>query len=548
VKSRIALEQAKQWLSTCDIRHGACTLNRPGDQDLAAPKKLIDVHGSGETNEPRLVATQDINVKTLKYLALAYHFDDDSTLVSSSAPVNLSKYKGSILPDHLPAAFEDAIDITKQLGLRYLWIKSLCEMEDSPQSHHTSVFAGAYCTIAAAASSKVDEGCFEKCKQILPATVTLSDLKDDHGSRASSVTIFIAQPHIQQILDESCPLYTFTDSMVAQHISPRILHFTSKQILWQCQTIDAAESLPGGERKPQPEYTTSDGQVVREIIPTNCRPRLQDVLSQTISPTPGSLYSTWHRIVEEYTQRNVTCPEAILTDIHGLVAAVQAFAHDECVAGLWRQDLIRSLLWRSKTLVHKKGHATDDDTIHFSYRPHLYVAPSWSWESVTCPVDYSQISGEHAKVAAVTPAVLVDEVAGVISPQLTTTATTSIGLHKLRKGHLLLVGKLKSILAHPGPGWPGTKYKPFKLKRDSGDLLAPVVFDDPDEMGDDQLYLECLWCYPRELNFMDHGRWHGFGLALLKMETETEYRRVGYFDEAPLDYWDGSERKEITIV
>jgi hypothetical protein len=453
-----------------------------------------------------------------------------------------------MLPDHLPAAFEDAIDITKRLGLRYLWIKSLCAKYDSPQAH-ASILAGAYCTIAAAASSQVEEGCYQKSNQTLPVTVKLSELKDDRGNRAPNVTIFLAQPHIQEILDESCPLYTFTDSMVAQHISPRILHFTPKQILWQCRTIDAAESLPGGERKPQPEYTTPDGQLVRETMPTNCRPRLHSVLNKTtIPPSRRSLYNTWHRIVEEYTQRNLSCPEAILTDMYGLVAAIQPSTDDECVAGLWRRDLIRSLLWRPKTLVHKKGHATDDENTQFPYRPDSYIAPSWSWASLTYPVDYSQISGDHAKVTAVPPAVLAEEVATVSSVQLTKAVADLNGLKKLQKGELKLVGKLRRILAQPGPGWPGTKYKPFKLKRESGNLLALVVFDDPHEMGDDEIWLECLWCYPRELKFMDRGRWHGFGLALLKTEAGNSYRRVGYFDEAPLDYWNDSQREEITIV
>lgn len=59
----------------------------------------------------------------------------------------------------LPNTFQDAITVTRMLGLKYIWIDSLCIVQDDAQDWEREaakmaiIFEAAYVTIAATAAS-----------------------------------------------------------------------------------------------------------------------------------------------------------------------------------------------------------------------------------------------------------------------------------------------------------------------------------------------------------------------------------------------------------
>jgi hypothetical protein len=77
----------------------------------------------------------------------------------------------------------------------------------------------------------------------------------------------------------------------------------------------------------------------------------------------------WGEIVKNYTKRQLTYEKDKLPAISGIVSRFQASADDECLAGLWKSDLMKELLWNvSPTQSARK--------------PEKYRAPSWSWASI----------------------------------------------------------------------------------------------------------------------------------------------------------------------
>jgi hypothetical protein len=64
----------------------------------------------------------------------------------------------------LPKTFQDAVHVTRGLGLQYLWIDSLCIVQDDQDDWETEsklmeqVFSSAYCTIAASCASGTSDG------------------------------------------------------------------------------------------------------------------------------------------------------------------------------------------------------------------------------------------------------------------------------------------------------------------------------------------------------------------------------------------------------
>jgi hypothetical protein len=66
----------------------------------------------------------------------------------------------------LPRTFREAIAITRALGIAYLWVDSLCIIQDDDDDWRAEsakmgfVYEQAYCTIAATAASDGSQGCF----------------------------------------------------------------------------------------------------------------------------------------------------------------------------------------------------------------------------------------------------------------------------------------------------------------------------------------------------------------------------------------------------
>lgn len=112
------------WINECKDSHAKCRL----DTGLWAPTRLLYVGGS---DNPRLVETsQEIFQKP--YAALSHMWGDRSQL----PPLRtiLSKYEDmqkGIPMWMLSKNFADAVTVARQLGLQYIWIDSLCIIQDS---------------------------------------------------------------------------------------------------------------------------------------------------------------------------------------------------------------------------------------------------------------------------------------------------------------------------------------------------------------------------------------------------------------------------------
>ena len=98
------------------------------------------------------------------------------------------------------------------------------------------------------------------------------------------------------------------------------------------------------------------------------------------------LYQCWDSLMNEYGKRSVTFDKDRLPAIAGLARIVGEALQDQYLAGLWKGDLLESLLWDSTGPMLSRGLEVHLQNI----RQRNYVAPSWSWAA--CPVVTSQRS------------------------------------------------------------------------------------------------------------------------------------------------------------
>ena len=92
----------------------------------ALPAKLIDV-GLDSNQSPRLVDTAG---QTVTYVALSYCWGPRTSSETQLTISNMSRLERGIESAEIPRCVLDAINFTRNLGVRYIWIDSLCIVQD----------------------------------------------------------------------------------------------------------------------------------------------------------------------------------------------------------------------------------------------------------------------------------------------------------------------------------------------------------------------------------------------------------------------------------
>ncbi|KAF1926103.1 uncharacterized protein M421DRAFT_7326 [Didymella exigua CBS 183.55] len=141
-------------------------------------------------------------------------------------------------------------------------------------------------------------------------------------------------------------------------LSTRVLHFTVTELVFECRSSYRCECMP--ERKTR--ATTP------ALIPRAVASRKAD-----------TIWAAWHRIVEQYSTRELTMPADKLPAISGIASKIRKATHSEYIAGLWKSNLAFDLLWQRTVPT-----PTDGD----SHALETWRAPSFSWSSLNAPVTY----------------------------------------------------------------------------------------------------------------------------------------------------------------
>lgn len=145
---------AKDWLQDCLANHEKCAV--PSEN---LPTRVIKVGSDHE--EPRLCITKNDRAT---FAALSHCWGGLQVLVTTTTTIT-ERVQG-IAMSSLPKTFQDAIEITRQLGIEYLWIDSLCILQDSVEdwaresAKMTAIYSGAMVVIAADAARNGTKGCF----------------------------------------------------------------------------------------------------------------------------------------------------------------------------------------------------------------------------------------------------------------------------------------------------------------------------------------------------------------------------------------------------
>ncbi|KAK6850028.1 heterokaryon incompatibility protein-domain-containing protein [Apiospora arundinis] len=335
------------------------------------PTRVIDL-GPRLSTEPLRLYTAGPDEKAV-YVALSHCWG--GAIPSSTVLANLEARMSGLPMEELPRNFRDAITVTRALGIRYLWIDSLCIIQDSRADWHAeasrmaSVYANAAVVISALEAASSNVGFLHPEVERVP----LAALNEDY---AVQKVFGRAYEYLQ-----ACPLNSRAWCMQERLLARRVLHFGREQMFWECSSNFTSES---GDT-----YTGDNtGHVAALFIK----------LRKTIREPPEweNESDHWYRLLEEYTTRKLTVSTDKLPALAGAATLTQSRGLRDgsgtptYVAGLWREDLVRGLVWGAE-YDHGEGRkvwglSSSDRCSTLVEAPlgsnGIPRAPSWSWASV----------------------------------------------------------------------------------------------------------------------------------------------------------------------
>jgi hypothetical protein len=208
-----------------------------------------DCKNSGyDSDFVRLVRASE--TRKQEYIALSHcwgSLSDDEKKEYCTTQDNIDRRLRGFSLSELPKTFQDAVKVTRELGVLYLWIDSLCiiQYEDDGEDwkresgRMESVFSYAYCTIAATAAVDSNSGFLER--DIRPEYVHVQDASGNQ---------FYISTDIDDFDNDVGKARLNTRAWVMQEgvLARRTIHFSANQMYWECGEGVYCENLTRLER------------------------------------------------------------------------------------------------------------------------------------------------------------------------------------------------------------------------------------------------------------------------------------------------------------
>ncbi|KFY28132.1 hypothetical protein V491_00621 [Pseudogymnoascus sp. VKM F-3775] len=363
---------AKTWLSVCQEKHQETCISI---QPTVLPDRVIDVGDSDDLHLLETGGTQGV------YLTLSHSWGDPAGVLKTTTQ-NLSHMIKHIEFSTMPNTFKDAVTITRMLGYRYLWIDSLCILQDSQEDWEIAsvkmgdIYKDSALTIAAAISTD-SSGNLIHVYEAPPVPILHNSLRINASADSRRpMSIRRKEKGEDELLDGIVKSHLATRGWALQerYLSERILYYGKRQLYWECRGLLCAADGDEPDKYNESQFWRWHHGPKDSLSTTTTG---ADITTQRYR----ELCSTWYNILEQYSKRNLTIASDKFPALSGVAAQFAQLTGDTYIAGLWERDLVVGLLWRCE----------DPEN---SRRPQEFRAPTWSWAALDAKISlgYSERS------------------------------------------------------------------------------------------------------------------------------------------------------------
>ena len=322
------------------------------------PSNILNIYWA--VDEVRLEETP-VTGERISYAALSYCWGVGQP--HQTTTTNFEKHKAGFAVLSLPRTIQDAITVSRALGLKYLWVDSLCILQDSAVDKQRelrimgTIYHNAYVVISAASAATCNDGFLQ---DRLPSCNSFRVPFGDEGSAE-------IRPKLRTsvlMLNEDEPLHDRAWAYQESFMARRIVEFTSKEVIWSCMKT----GRDGSGRRARVEAMT--------YFNDSCRwafllPEVRD----------------WGFIIVAFSSRKMTRDSDKLPALSGIAELFDWGRRMQYVAGIWLNDGVAAQLMNWVTEEGSNGYVTS--------RPREWRAPSWSYMSVNGPVRFIDLNKLH---------------------------------------------------------------------------------------------------------------------------------------------------------
>ncbi|KAF2005842.1 HET-domain-containing protein [Amniculicola lignicola CBS 123094] len=407
-----ALLEVKKLMRKCGqtIGHGRC----PAISKEFVPTRLIEIPKDDSATSLRVITTKP--GEYVQWCSLSYCWGGPQLLCSTT--YNFEGQERVLEIGDLGATIQDAVLVAKILEVPYLWIDSICIVQDDPRdierelAHMPLIYKNSVITICASTTASWRDGFLHpwqtggrRFKTPFRLHYTLVD--QAHRSKNKPPTEGTAILYGGTADNYNYPLFTRAWALQEYILSPRVLMFGANNLRWEC-----TETVP----RLFPPGTPGPGLDEENI--SKCRIQLTANKVREMH----NFTKIWYDIVEHYSERHISFADDKLVALAGLAEEVANRAGWEYAAGLWKDNIQRMACWHRFASEHGR-------------RPSKYRAPSWSWASV----DYASSLWNHLDILAT----------GIVEVSAEP-EVESLPFGKVRSGYMKLHCSSRKAILHQG--------------------------------------------------------------------------------------------------
>ena len=453
--SEQGIERVRKWLGTCVQTHReTCPATSKGTNSLL-PSLLVDV-----SDLERLHIHESAPKERGEYCALSYCWGGPQAFQTTSATLmaRLNGFSVTVLPRTL----QDAVKLTHELSVKYLWVDSICIIQDS-EDHRTyqlsrmgEIYMNATLTICAARCSTADGSFLEDRADAATGVhknlvffniLQLEDADVSSGPRSKKRVqavgnLWLMESNVPFLKD---PISHRAWCLQESTLSPRIVYYERLRPIWRCNGCIEGDGGPEVDGAVFPLNQTVLNQAIHHRQALAKDARYSSEMDKTA--IVRDIHLNWQRTLEDYTMRELSFDHDKFPAIGGIATEIFKLTGDAYAAGIWLSTCLQDLMWTTK----KK---------EWLHRSAERRAPTWSWASTNCPIRYDAVTEDAVAVARVIRC-------NISRPEDARSKELSLAtlphVSEIGEGELIVQGSLKKLdrehaksivqhsLAGPGP-------------------------------------------------------------------------------------------------
>ena len=368
--SESSFSLASGWLRDCLASHRLC--NHIPDLNFAPPTRVIDIQLRDGKPFPRLYlsSSNDLN---MKYVALSHCWGKTKTAILKKHM--LRTMTRGIDWSRLPKTFQDAILVTQRLGFHYLWIDSLCIMQDSREDWikesgtMQNVYANCVLTIAASWGKDSGTGLFIERKPLNQQPCRI--FRNAHTGCYIQPNITDVSRAAKAANPESLEKRAW--AVQERFLPARVLSYRSFELQWDCLESHGSESWPTGLRRQAQDFEAEGLGDYVQYRPGNTAFREISLLKARSGRFDidfmKSFYPPWDDILRQYSRAKLTHGSDVLVAFSGITKTIEKWTGLTNIFGMWKELLPIDLLW---WVCESRGVKANRSLL----------CPTWSWASL----------------------------------------------------------------------------------------------------------------------------------------------------------------------